>query len=99
REWEARCNDILSRQIDIYLQRLGASKNDFIEAALSVLRGRRIPTQQEVADRLSLSGRRIPKTDVGILLDLLGHVGVLQTAQSRAYFPWVATRRQVSAGK
>jgi hypothetical protein len=92
RHWKARCNEILLQQIDAYLLHHGSNREQFVDATRRVLQGRLIPTQQRVADRLILSGLRIPKSDIGILLDLLGYSGVLQIAGNRAYFPWSDAR-------
>jgi hypothetical protein len=86
--WERRSNELLLNAVDSYLSERGMTRDELTNATRRVLQNRRIPTKDEVADVLSLTGYRLTKSDVGILLDLLAYSGVLRIADRRAYFPW-----------
>ena len=85
---EERCNELLLDCVDKYLERYRTTRDDLVAATRRIIDNRRIPTGQEVADLLLLDRRHLPRTDVNVLLDLLGYAGVLRMADSRAYFPW-----------
>jgi hypothetical protein len=86
--WEERGNELLLDALDNYLLARTMTRDHLINATQRVLQNRRIPTKHEVADMLSLTGYRLPKWDVGLILDLLGYAGALRVAEQRAYFPW-----------
>jgi hypothetical protein len=86
--WETRCNELLLNAVDDYLSERGMTQKDLVDATRRILRVRRIPTKEEVADNLSLNRYRVSKSDVGVLLDLLAYAGALRVAARRAYFPW-----------
>ncbi|MHC2280407.1 hypothetical protein ACVME8_007050 [Bradyrhizobium diazoefficiens] len=86
--WEGRGNELLLSALDAYLADRGMTRDQLISATRRVLQNRRIPTKHEVADMLSLTGYRIPKWDVGLVLGLLAYAGALRVAEQRAYFPW-----------
>jgi Caspase domain len=86
--WENRGNGLLLEALDTYLRDRGMTRDQLINATRRVLQNRRIPTKHEVADMLSLTGYRLPKWDVGLILDLLAYAGALRIAEQRAYFPW-----------
>jgi hypothetical protein len=86
--WESRGNELLLNAVDAYLSKRGMTRDDLVNATRRVLQNRRIPTKHEVADILSLNSYRLPKSDVGVLLDLLAYAGALRVAERRAYFPW-----------
>jgi hypothetical protein len=88
REWEEKANVLLLGCVDTYLARHRVSRDDLLATTRRIIVNRRIPTGQEVSDLLLLDGRHIPRTDVSVLLDLLGYAGVLRVADRRAYFPW-----------
>jgi hypothetical protein len=87
-KWESRGNELLLDAVDAYLVKRGMTRDELVNATRRVLQNRRIPTKDEVADILSLTGYRLLKWDVGLLLDLLAYAGVLRVAERRAYFPW-----------
>ncbi len=86
--WQSRGNELLLESVDTYLKEKGMSRSALIDATRRVLQNRRIPTKHEVADMLSLTNYRLPKWDVGVLLELLAYAGGLRVAEQRAYFPW-----------
>jgi hypothetical protein len=86
--WEKRGNELLLKAVDTYLTDRGMNRDELIDATRRVLKNRRIPTKHEVADTLFLTGYRLPKSDVGVLLDLFAYAGVVRVAEQRAYFPW-----------
>jgi hypothetical protein len=86
--WQSRGNELLLESVDTYLTGKGMSRDELVDATRRVLLNRRIPTKHEVADMLSLTSYRLPKWDVGVLLDLLAYAGSLRVAEQRAYFPW-----------
>jgi len=81
-------NLLLIEAIDKYLNQHGLNR-DRVECTLrNILSFRGVPSRGEVFDRLIREGHRLPTTNLGILLDILGYAGAIRMTTDRAYFPY-----------
>jgi hypothetical protein len=88
RNWKTEYNTRLFPIVTAYLKKHDLTREE-IETALSrILEQRRMPTRTEIFDYLVLTGRRLPSSELGLLLDLLGYMGALRVPTERVYFPW-----------
>jgi len=77
--------------IDEFLSRNGSSREELRNAMQRILRRRGLPTRQNVILELSFTkGYRIDQTNLGMLLDMCGYIGVFGMPKRRdqVYFPW-----------
>ena len=86
--WKESYNGRLLAIIDTYLTRAGVSRDRIVKAAQRVLSNRRVPSKSEITDLLMLTGHRLPRHEIGIVLDLMGYIGAMRVTDERAYFPW-----------
>jgi hypothetical protein len=86
--WRDEYNRRLLDTIDVYLTSAGMNRERVIKAAQRILSNRRIPSKNEITDLLMLTGHRLPRHEIGMVLDLMGYIGAIRVADERAYFPW-----------
>jgi len=88
----------LLRLIDRYLERYDLSRDELKTMMQRVLQRRWLPTRANVLG--TLIKRSVNEQHVGLVLDLLGHIGVIGTLKRKeqVYFPWgtlPAIKRQI----
>lgn len=86
--WNSSYNKLLLEGIDMYLEKRGLTR-EVVESSLrQLLSNRVVPSKREIFDYLVLSGHKLPKDELGIVLDLLGYIKAIRMTVDRAYFPW-----------
>src|SRR5439155_816121 len=84
---ETRYNERLIEAVESYLRAYGLSRGAIETALKAILDFRGIPSRGEVFDRLAHAGRRVPTSNLGMILDILGYAGAVRMTTERAYFP------------
>ena len=74
--------------IDAYLGRYGLSRDELKSGMQRVLQRRWLPTRANVLS--TLIKRPVNESHIILVLDLLGHIGVIGTLKRKeqVYFPW-----------
>jgi len=88
RDGECKYNVNLLLAIDSYLERIQLARPIILESLRQILSNRQVPSRQVVYNYFSTSSRRIPKFELGIILEAFGYIRIVQVADQRAYFPW-----------
>jgi hypothetical protein len=88
RRSNASFNALLLECIDhsLSLQRL--TRSDIEQALRRILSSRDIPSKSKVLDYLTLGRPTISKEELGMMVDLLGHIRAIRMSDGKAYFPW-----------
>jgi hypothetical protein len=81
-------NERLLAAIDKYLARHAVNRSRIEKGIQWVLGRREMPTMVEIGDYLSNNGVRVPRVNLGLILDLCGYVGALRMSLTRVYFHW-----------
>jgi hypothetical protein len=84
----------LLRLLDAYLDRCGLSRDALKAMMQRVLQRRWFPTRANVLSDVTLLRRPVNEQHMGLVLDLLGHIGVIGTLKRKeqVYFPWGAVQ-------
>jgi hypothetical protein len=92
---ERNYNLILLTRLDDYLGQHGLSRDELKAMMQRVLQRRWLPTRANVLSDVTLLKRPVNEQHLGLVLDLLGHIGVIGTLKRKeqVYFPWGAAQR------
>ena len=87
-------NLALLKLLDKYLELSNLSRDELKGMMQRVLQKRWLPTRSNVLSDVKLFERPVNEQHLGLIMDLLGHVGVIGTLKRKeqVYFPWGATR-------